>query len=61
MNHFFHSSYDDFSLGAASTHSSTIDHDDGSDFACLNDSVDNVHVRTLSDTSNAAVDASWFE
>ena len=60
MNHFFHSSYDDF-LGAPSPHSSNIDHDDGSDFACLKNSVDNVHARTLSDTSNAAVDASWFE
>jgi hypothetical protein len=63
MNQLFRSSYDDY-LGAPSTQSSTIDHnddDDGSDFACLGNSVDNVHVRTLSDSSNAAANALSFE
>jgi hypothetical protein len=60
MNQLFRS-HDDY-LGAPSTHSSTIDHDDdGSDFACLGNSVDNVHVRTLSDSSNAAANALSFE
>jgi hypothetical protein len=58
MNQLFHS-HDDY-LGAPSTHSNTIDHDDddGSDFACLGNSVD---VRTPSDSSNAAANALWFE
>jgi hypothetical protein len=62
MKQLFRSSLDD-SLGAPSTYSNTIDHDDddGSDFACLGNSVDNVHVRTLSDSSNAAANALWFE
>jgi hypothetical protein len=62
MNQLFRSSFDDY-LGAPSTYSSTIDHDDdgSSDFACLGNSVDNVHVRTLSDSSNAAANALSFE
>jgi hypothetical protein len=61
MNQLFRS-YDDY-LGAPSTYSSNIDRDDdgSSDFACLGNSVDNVHARTLSDSSNAAANASRFE